>query len=103
MSSKKRSRSRRWTRRSSRPAFIKIDVQGGELAVLHGGEQTIADHRPILLIEAPKQEHESHFFPRFGYRPYGFDGTVLKRDDTSQSNAFFISPDRLGELDLKIV
>jgi FkbM family methyltransferase len=86
----------------SRPAFIKIDVQGGELAVLQGGEQTIAEHRPILLIEAPKKEHEIAFLSRFGYRPYGFDGTVLRQDDTSRTNAFFISPERVGQLDLGI-
>lgn len=31
--------------------FIKIDVEGGELAVLRGGEQTIAEFRPAMLIE----------------------------------------------------
>ncbi|MBL8627127.1 MAG: FkbM family methyltransferase [Myxococcales bacterium] len=36
--------------------FIKVDVEGHELAVLAGGEQTIARHRPNLLVEC-NDEH----------------------------------------------
>jgi FkbM family methyltransferase len=32
--------------------FIKIDVEGHELAVLHGAEQTIRTQRPCLLVES---------------------------------------------------
>ena len=31
--------------------FIKADVEGGELAVLHGAAETIAAHHPVLLLE----------------------------------------------------
>lgn len=43
------------------PAMIKIDVEGMELAVLGGLEQTIASHRPILLVEVDN-ENEDGFF-----------------------------------------
>lgn len=31
--------------------FIKIDVEGGELAVIRGGEDTIRRDRPVLIVE----------------------------------------------------
>lgn len=31
--------------------FVKADVEGAELAVLHGGRRTLAVHRPTLLLE----------------------------------------------------
>lgn len=35
----------------SRVDFIKIDVEGGELNVLRGGQHVIEQHRPTMLIE----------------------------------------------------
>ena len=32
--------------------FIKIDVEGHELAVLEGAERILREHRPVLLVEA---------------------------------------------------
>jgi FkbM family methyltransferase len=88
---------------TSRPAFAKIDVQGAELSVLEGGVQTIAESRPVLLIEAPKQEREIAFLSRFDYTPYGFDGTNLRCGDLGHTNVFFIPGQRLKEFDLKVL
>ena len=33
------------------PDFLKIDVEGHELAVLNGGLRTLEDHRPTILLE----------------------------------------------------
>ncbi|QTN45092.1 FkbM family methyltransferase [Ectopseudomonas mendocina] len=42
-----------------KPDFIKIDVEGMEIAVLRGGERTIVDARPPLYVEvAPKNREE---------------------------------------------
>jgi FkbM family methyltransferase len=35
----------------SRLDFVKIDVEGGELNVLRGGQHTVATYRPAMLIE----------------------------------------------------
>lgn len=35
------------------PAFVKIDVQGTEDEVVRGGMATLAEHRPVILIEHP--------------------------------------------------
>jgi len=37
--------------------FIKIDVEGHELAVLDGAARTIAEHRPNLLVECNDDHH----------------------------------------------
>lgn len=40
--------------------FIKIDVEGGELAVIEGGEDTIRRYRPVLMVEQ-KPGHGARF------------------------------------------
>jgi FkbM family methyltransferase len=32
------------------PAVIKVDVEGAELEVLHGGSRLLSTHRPVLII-----------------------------------------------------
>lgn len=44
--------------------FIKGDVEGAELALLHGAEQTIESHRPALLLEI-----EARHTRRYGHEP----------------------------------
>lgn len=34
-----------------KPDFIKIDVEGYELFVIQGGEQTIRTHKPVIILE----------------------------------------------------
>ena len=34
-----------------RPSVVKIDVEGGELAVVGGMQRTLERHRPVLLVE----------------------------------------------------
>src|SRR4051812_14677881 len=45
--------------------FIKIDVEGHELAVLEGAAATLARHRPNLLIEC-NEEHQADAVMRLG-------------------------------------
>jgi len=44
----------------NRVDFIKIDVEGFELAVLEGAQHTIDQHSPLLLIEIEKKHHKEH-------------------------------------------
>jgi FkbM family methyltransferase len=39
--------------------FVKIDVEGHELAVLEGAEQILREHRPVLLIESEKRHNHT--------------------------------------------
>ena len=53
--------------------LIKIDVEGGELAVLRGGAKSIAYWRPLVIFESLDGDGESRsevydFFTRIGYR-----------------------------------
>ncbi len=54
-----------------RPAVVKIDVEGGELGVVAGMEETL-EQRPVLLVEVDPEsgaELERRLAPR-GYRAY---------------------------------
>ena len=39
----------------SPPSAMKIDVEGAELEVLEGAADTVAKHRPVILIEVPSE------------------------------------------------
>ena len=55
--------------------FIKIDVEGGELHVLHGGEGTIKEFRPALLVEI-----EARHTARYHYAPEEIVDCLSERD-----------------------
>lgn len=38
-----------------RPSVVKIDVEGGELAVVGGMQRTLERHRPVLLVEVTEE------------------------------------------------
>ncbi len=53
------------------PNFIKIDIEGAEDQALEGATETLAQHRPSLIIEvhgADKEERCLSILRQFGYR-----------------------------------
>ena len=53
------------------PDFIKLDIEGAEDIALEGASETLAAHRPSLIIEvhgADKEERCISVLRRFGYR-----------------------------------
>ncbi len=75
------------------PFFIKLDVQGFEFPALVGGEQTIAQYRPILLVEGPKQP-EINLLRRHGYDISRYAGGRLIKGQRGAPNSFFLTPDK---------
>jgi FkbM family methyltransferase len=51
------------------PTVLKIDVEGAEVNVLEGGEETISKHRPAMLVEGPSELRDPlrNYFQRHNY------------------------------------
>jgi len=57
--------------------FVKIDVEGAELFVLHGGEKVIGAFRPTLLVEI-----EARHTARYAHRPQDVQNWLVARGYT---------------------
>lgn len=84
------------------PDFIKLDVQGAELAVLRGGTDTIERRLPGFLIEAPRKHDEIAYLQKLGYEHYAFDGTRFLKDRLGTVNTFFFTDDFLDRMALPV-
>jgi FkbM family methyltransferase len=62
------------------PDFLKIDVEGHELAVLHGGRNTLEKYRPTLLLECEARHRpDSDVRPVFDLlNSLGYQGTFFQ-------------------------
>lgn len=72
------------------PAIIKIDVEGGELGVIEGGQRLFEQESPVIVMEylEPNRNNEPHrkalnLLTRIGYLPYVMqkDGSLLQTND----------------------
>ncbi len=79
-----------------KPYFVKIDVQGHELAVLEGGRETLAEYKPILLIEGMNDEI-ANFLKPLGYQFYTFDNGGFK-EGYGKLNTFCMTRERFESL-----
>lgn len=104
--------------------FIKIDVEGHELEVLHGAQQTIEREHPSLLVELVEHQRPNvvqnvtSFLKGFGYSGFyllqgvlnrieDFDPAVLQREDQLATyrdrrqfvvNFLFLRPEHMGRV-----
>ncbi|MDX2222078.1 MAG: FkbM family methyltransferase [Rhodospirillaceae bacterium] len=64
--------------------FLKIDVEGHELAVLEGCQRILSEQRPVILIESEKRHHAQapenvfRLLGQFGYNGYFVSGGALR-------------------------
>jgi FkbM family methyltransferase len=80
------------------PSFIKVDVQGLESKVLIGGRQTLARHRPILLVEGI-ETGEPSLLAEIGYVSCRYHRRALYVGRRSDRSTFFLCPEHIDSLD----
>lgn len=86
------------------PDIIKIDVEGGGAAVIAGARQTIAAHRPLLLIEDDDGDSAA-LVADLGYELARYDAGAkcLVRGQAGDPNTFLVHPHHSGLLSVTVV
>jgi hypothetical protein len=75
---------------SGKISFIKIDVEGHELDVIRGGEATIRQHRPNLLVEIEQRHSPIPIAQTFDHiLSFGYRGEFLEEDSSYQPLSSF--------------
>ena len=72
-----------------RPGFIKLDLEGGEMAALHGARQLLQSSRPLIAVEMRLQGYDDQYAPivalmeRLGYGAHAIDDNGQLKPITS--------------------
>ena len=80
-----------------RADFIKLDVEGAELAAIRGARQIISHSRPIVCVEAHDEKAFSDIIRELsGYQPFVFDesGRLLQFHTFYPKANVFLLPDQ---------
>jgi FkbM family methyltransferase len=91
------------------PAFIKVDVEGAELAVLKGAQDLIAQHPPLLLLEMEEKNLRAAGASREAIQKllkrWGYQAAFLRKgrwqataevEGVTGRNIFWFNPDLAG-------
>jgi FkbM family methyltransferase len=82
------------------PAFVKLDVEGFELAVLRGLEQTVERARPVVLVERSDSFADvTQFLTSRGYELFVYataSRELVPYAAQDVTNVFFLPPDAAG-------
>jgi FkbM family methyltransferase len=77
------------------PDFIKVDVEGYEWEVLAGASETLARHRPAMMVEVQSRGPEiARMLHDLGYRLHLPDGREIDEIPLEVVNVFCIPPGR---------
>jgi FkbM family methyltransferase len=81
-----------------RPDVIKIDVEGAELDVLRGGQNTLAQSRPTLLIEEGGRPEIQQALSSLDYLPFSYDAHSDRLVGPRKEgwNLFYVPRDNAG-------
>ena len=97
----------------SRLLLVKCDIEGADLFAMRGAERTLAEHRPVVVIEINpwflagfglKVSDVTGFFGSLGYRCYRYADQRLEEvgdEDIVEDNWVFVHPenaDRVADL-----
>jgi len=92
------------------PDVIKIDVEGAELQVLAGLEETIDLRRPLIMVEKSDAIGIARFLADFDYDPYRYEAARLEdrltlkhlpimagmNPDLIPLNVFYVNRDKIA-------
>jgi FkbM family methyltransferase len=85
---------------AERVSFVKVDVEGHELAVLHGAERLLASARPALLVEIEHRHAGDRMGATFDYlASLGYAASAVTARGLLPFAEFDLERDQLAHLD----
>jgi hypothetical protein len=79
------------------PTHVKMDAEGAEATVLHGMIKTLAEHKPLMMIENGAIGAVDEIMFGLGYKPflYAADQGILLPRTANVQNSFYVHTTQL--------